>query len=67
MTNTGTLEVTDTRTLEASIAALDEAARALSAAQRTLARTRDSIEGILLPRARDAVRGQGQWFQESMP
>ena len=65
MTDTGKLESADTRMLEASIMALDEAARALTAAQRTLAKTRESIEGILQPRSSE--RGQGQWFQESMP
>ena len=65
MTHGGKLETTDARMLEASILALDEAARALTAAQRTLARTRESIEGILQPRSNE--RGTGQWFQESMP
>ena len=65
MTDTGKLENADTRMLEASIIALDEAARALTAAQRTLARTRDSIELILQPGSTE--RGQGQWFRESMP
>jgi hypothetical protein len=66
MTETGKLEVADTRMLQASIVALDEAARALAAAQKTLERTRESIEGILHPAAR-AERGETQWFQESMP
>jgi hypothetical protein len=65
MTDTGKLETADTRLLEATILALEEAARELTAAQARLARTRDSIQAIL--QRGSLERGQGQWFQESMP
>lgn len=65
MTDTRKLARADTQMVEASIKALEEAARELTAAQIRLAKTRESIELIL--RRASIERGQSQWFRESMP